>query len=161
MAILSVYGDCDEKSKDDSDVTAWFKNLGCHIKKGAEDLQESAKPWAEKIAANAKEFGHTVAQKYDEVKHKLTDEDKSTESALKAIPLNIPTEKVPLAPLPSAAAITSDKGEHSSLPVFPKATVQSDNENYRPEAIDQRFILQPYKCRSDEVIDHTGKCRKP
>lgn len=165
LAIWSVQGACDDGSKDsnDGDVTAWFKNLGCQIKKGAEDLQESAKPWAEKIAANAKEFGHTVAQKYDEVKHKLTDDDKSTESTARAMHLSGPTEKVPLAPLPSAAALTDGLGEHTP----PSESSQTDtaddmkSETNQPVAFDLRFILQPYKCPYGQALDHTHKCREP
>lgn len=163
LAIWSVNAGCDDGSKDsnEGDVTAWFKNLGCQIKKGAEDLQESAKPWVEKIAANTKEFGHTVAQKYDEVKHKLTDEGKPLETAPRAAPLNEPTEKVPLAPLPSAATLTDGLGEHSQIPESYARADSLGSDINQPEAIDLRFLLQPNRCRSDEVIDHTGRCRKP
>ncbi|XP_037937629.1 uncharacterized protein LOC119671165 [Teleopsis dalmanni] len=92
---------CDDNSKesDEGDVKSWFKNLGCSIKKGAEDLGEQAKPIASKISETAKDFGNTVAQKYDELKHKLTDDTAQAASSSTPINLGAPTEKVPLAPL--------------------------------------------------------------
>lgn len=96
LLFVNVLADCnDKKNPDDGEVTAWFKNLGCHIKKGAEDLQESAKPWADKIAAGAKEFGHSVVQRYDGIKHKLVDDEPSTPTIIN----NEPTEKISLAPI--------------------------------------------------------------
>ncbi|XP_073831946.1 uncharacterized protein [Musca autumnalis] len=85
--------DCGDAEKDGA-VTAWFKNAGCTLK-----------PYADTVTNKAKEFGSTVAQKYDEVKHKLTDSDEKHEDAAAApaaAAVVTSTEKVPLAPLPGS-----------------------------------------------------------
>uniref|UniRef100_A0A1B0ADJ2 Uncharacterized protein n=1 Tax=Glossina pallidipes TaxID=7398 RepID=A0A1B0ADJ2_GLOPL len=112
LYIVNVQADCDEPSgdSDDGEVKQWFKKVGCSIKKGAEDFQESAKPWTDKIANSAKDFGTSVAQKFDEVRHRLTD-DKPTSEATRVGFNEEPTEKVPLAPLP-AAATTGQVRDH-------------------------------------------------
>ncbi|XP_005183436.1 uncharacterized protein LOC131801478 [Musca domestica] len=83
--------DCGDPEKD-GQVTAWFKNAGCTLK-----------PYADTVATKAKEFGSTVAQKYDEVKHKLTDSDEKHGDEAASAPaaaVVTSTEKVPLAPIP-------------------------------------------------------------
>uniref|UniRef100_A0A1A9WS68 Secreted protein n=1 Tax=Glossina brevipalpis TaxID=37001 RepID=A0A1A9WS68_9MUSC len=103
LYIVNVKADCDNPSSDNSDegeVKQWFKKVRCSIKKGAEDIQESAKPWTDKISSSAKEFSTSVAQKFDEVKHRLTDEKPSTEATRISLNDEI-TEKVPLAQLSS------------------------------------------------------------
>ncbi|EDX16531.1 GD24780 [Drosophila simulans] len=49
------------------------------------------------IGEGAKEFGSSVAQKYDELKHKLTDEPSTTPKV--PVAYDAPTEKVLLAPI--------------------------------------------------------------
>ncbi|XP_014092827.3 uncharacterized protein [Bactrocera oleae] len=110
LCLAYVYADCDDsaQSNEDGEVKHFFKNLGCKIQKGAENLQENAKPWAEKIGTSAKEFGSTVAQKYDELKHKLTDDNNENGPSTPFPVANAPTEKVPLAPLTGEAAASSN-----------------------------------------------------
>ncbi|XP_030379881.1 uncharacterized protein LOC115628061 [Scaptodrosophila lebanonensis] len=96
--------DCDEaKNPDDSDFKHFFKNIGCKVKQGAEDVAEAAKPYADKIGEGAKDFGNTVAQKYDQLKHRLTDDAPSSTTSTAssgAAPVPVaPTERVPLAPI--------------------------------------------------------------
>ncbi|XP_034118316.1 uncharacterized protein LOC117577582 [Drosophila albomicans] len=89
--------DCDaSRDPEDSDFKNFFKNIGCKVSQGAEQVVEAAKPYAEKIGEGAKDFGSTVAQKYDELKHRLTD-DASTPKA--TVTYDAPTERVPLAPI--------------------------------------------------------------
>ncbi|SPP78020.1 uncharacterized protein LOC117580780 [Drosophila guanche] len=96
---VQVRADCDEtKSPDDSDFKHFFKNLGCKVKQGAEDVAEAAKPYTDKIGEGAKDFGSSVAHKYDELKHRLSD-DTSSPKPPSAVPYDAPTEKVPLAPI--------------------------------------------------------------
>ncbi|KAH8287494.1 hypothetical protein KR054_008805 [Drosophila jambulina] len=98
VAVAEVRGECDEEKKpDESDFKHFFKNLGCKVNQGAKDVAEAAKPYTDKIGEGAKEFGSSVAQKYDELKHKLTDEGSTTPKA--PIAYDAPTEKVPLAPI--------------------------------------------------------------
>ncbi|XP_061387017.1 uncharacterized protein LOC133321963 [Musca vetustissima] len=132
--------DCGDPEKD-GQVTAWFKNAGCTLK-----------PYADTVATKAKEFGNTVAQKYDEVKHKLTDSEEKPDAASSAPAATVvtSTEKIPLAPLPGHEdASKSSTGEHyKSTPVV-------------PEAIDDRFLLQ-YQgrdCPNGQVRDHRNQCR--
>ncbi|KAH8323836.1 hypothetical protein KR067_006101 [Drosophila pandora] len=90
--------DCDGgKKPEDSDFTHFFKNLGCKVKQGAEDVAEAAKPYADKISDGAKDLGQSVAHQYDVLKHKLSDEGSTTPRG--AVPYDAPTEKVPLAPI--------------------------------------------------------------
>ncbi|XP_020802072.1 uncharacterized protein LOC110179054 [Drosophila serrata] len=98
VAIAGVRCDCDdEKAPDESGLTHFFKNLGCKVNQGAKDVADAAKPFADKIGEGAKDFGSSVAQKYDEFKHKLTDEASTTPKA--PVAYDAPTEKVPLAPI--------------------------------------------------------------
>lgn len=98
VAVAEVRGECDEvKAPEESDFKHFFKNLGCKVNQGAKDVAEAAKPYAEKIGEGAKDFGSSVAQKYDELKHKLTDEGSTTPKA--PIAYDAPTEKVLLAPI--------------------------------------------------------------
>lgn len=126
--------ECGDPEKD-GQVTAWFKNAGCTLK-----------PYADQVATKAKEFGNTVSQKYDEVKHRLTDssDEKKTDSDSAPVVIT-PTEKVPLAPLPGQGATT---GEQKSTPVV-------------PEGFDDRFLLQPdrFQCPKGQVRDHQNQCR--
>ncbi|XP_053947829.1 uncharacterized protein LOC128856549 [Anastrepha ludens] len=121
LCVAFVHADCDDdssKSSDDGEVKQFFKNLGCKIQKGAENLQENTKPWTDKIGASAKEFGNTVAQKYDELKHKLTDDnDSNGPSTPFAVVANAPTEKVPLAPLSGEAAPVAGSNPALTAPV--------------------------------------------
>lgn len=123
LCFAYVQADCDDsaQSNEDGDVKQFFKNLGCKIQKGAENLQDTAKPWAEKIGTSAKEFGNTVAQKYDELKHKLTDDDNSNGPSTPFPVANAPTEKVPLAPLSGeAAASASNPASAAAVPAAAK-----------------------------------------
>ncbi|KAI8126803.1 hypothetical protein CVS40_3246 [Lucilia cuprina] len=109
LSATSVRADCEDEVKEDD---SWFKKVGCQIKKGAEDTYqtvkkgaedgyEAVKPLGDKIATSAKEFGNTVAKKYDEVKHKLTDDNKPIDDKpADTLLASEPMEKVPLAPLP-------------------------------------------------------------
>jgi len=103
LCVAYVCADCDDADKSSEEgVSSWLKNVGCKIKKGAEDLSDSAKPWADKIGSSAKEFGSNVAEKYDKLKHKLTDDNGNQAQGAASntyIVENAPTEKVPLAPL--------------------------------------------------------------
>ncbi|XP_017491137.1 PREDICTED: uncharacterized protein LOC108379302 [Rhagoletis zephyria] len=113
LCVAYVHADCGEdssKTSEEGEVTHFFKNLGCKIQKGAENLQENAKPWTDKIGASAKEFGSTVAQKYDELKHKLTDDNKADGPSTPFPVANAPTEKVPLAPLSGGEAASAAGG---------------------------------------------------
>lgn len=95
----SARAECDgTRNADDSDFTSFFKSLGCKVKQGAEDVAEAAKPYAEKIGEGAKDFGSSVAQKYDEIKHRLSD-DASTPKSPSTLQFDAPTERVPLAPI--------------------------------------------------------------
>lgn len=93
--------ECDgTRNPDDSDFTSFFKSLGCKVKQGAEDVAEAAKPYAEKIGEGAKDIGSSVAQKYDELKHRLTDDGSTTpKSPVLSLQYDGPTERVPLAPI--------------------------------------------------------------
>ncbi|XP_001991904.2 uncharacterized protein LOC6564559 [Drosophila grimshawi] len=87
---------------EDTGITGFFKTLGCKVKQGAEDVADAAKPYTDKIGEGAKELGSSVAQKYDELKHRLTD-DASTPKT--SVAYDAPTERVPLAPIaPSVPA---------------------------------------------------------
>ncbi|EDW27154.1 GL16381 [Drosophila persimilis] len=99
VAVVQVRADCDEtKGPDESDFKHFFKSLSCKVKQGAEDVAEVAKPYTDKIGEGAKDFGSSVAQKYDELKHRLSD-DTSSPKPPSAVPFDAPTEKVPLAPI--------------------------------------------------------------
>ncbi|KAH8272776.1 hypothetical protein KR026_011221 [Drosophila bipectinata] len=90
--------DCDSAKKpEDSDFSHFFKNLGCKVKQGAEDVAEAAKPYTDKISDGAKDLGQSVAHQYDVLKHKLSDEGSTTPRS--AVPYDAPTEKVLLAPI--------------------------------------------------------------
>ncbi|XP_067641941.1 uncharacterized protein [Eurosta solidaginis] len=118
FCVANVHADCNDdnsKSSDEGEVTHFFKNLGCKIQKGAENLQENAKPWTEKLGASAKEFGSSVAQKYDELKHKLTDENKDAGPSTPFPIANAPTEKVPLAPLFGETVAAQTNNNNPSL----------------------------------------------
>lgn len=92
--------ECDgTRNPDDSDFTSFFKSLGCKVKQGAEDVAEAAKPYAEKIGEGAKDIGSSVAQKYDELKHRLTDDGSTTPKSPLSLQYDGPTERVPLAPI--------------------------------------------------------------
>ncbi|EDW65762.1 uncharacterized protein [Drosophila virilis] len=94
--------DCDEvKNPDDSDFKNFFKNFGCKVKQGAGEVADAARPYAEKIGEGAKDFTSSVAQKYDELKHRLTDDASTPRSPITGIP-DAPTERVPLAPIAPA-----------------------------------------------------------
>ncbi|XP_055845831.1 uncharacterized protein LOC129911874 [Episyrphus balteatus] len=91
--VSSVYCGCDRsgevKPSEDGDVTQFFKNLGCDIKKGAdkvsesakpyiddlkkgaEKVSESAKPYIDEIGKSAKKFGGTVADRFNDLKEKI------------------------------------------------------------------------------------------
>ncbi|EDX02886.1 uncharacterized protein LOC6525958 [Drosophila yakuba] len=98
MAAGQVRAECDEaKSPEDSDFKHFFKNLGCKVNQGAKEVAEAAKPYTDKIGEGAKEFGSSVAHKYDELKHKLTDEPSTTPKV--PVAYDAPTEKVLLAPI--------------------------------------------------------------
>uniref|UniRef100_W8CBS7 Uncharacterized protein n=1 Tax=Ceratitis capitata TaxID=7213 RepID=W8CBS7_CERCA len=118
LCLTYVHADCGDSSQsnEDGEVKQFFKNLGCKIQKGAENLQENAKPWADKIGSSAKEFGSTVAQKYDELKHKLTDDNNSDGPSTPFPVANAPTEKVPLAPLSGEAAAAPAAGSTNNNP---------------------------------------------
>lgn len=91
----SARAECDgTRNADDSDFTSFFKSLGCKVK----DVAEAAKPYADKIGEGAKDFGSSVAQKYDEIKHRLSD-DASTPKSPSTLQFDAPTERVPLAPI--------------------------------------------------------------
>ncbi|XP_068158821.1 uncharacterized protein [Drosophila tropicalis] len=99
LLVLNVRADCDDtKAPDDSDFTHFFKNLGCKVKQGAEDVAEAAKPYATKINEGAKDIGSRLAQKYDDIKHHLSD-DSSDKPQVTPVVYDAPTEKVPLAPI--------------------------------------------------------------
>lgn len=155
-----VHADCDDsaQSNEDGDVKQFFKNLGCKIQKGAENLQENAKPWAEKIGTSAKEFGNTVAQKYDELKHKLTDENDSNGPSTPFPVANAPTEKVPLAPLSGeAAASSSNPAVAAPVPAAGKGE-PADTIPNTPLSIDDRFLFQTHECRKGEAVDQRRQC---
>ncbi|KAH8238617.1 hypothetical protein KR032_011461 [Drosophila birchii] len=98
VAVAEVRGECDEeKAPDESDFKHFFKNLGCNVNQKAKEVAQAAQPYADKLSEGAKDFGSTVAQKYDELKHKLTDDASTTPKA--PIAYDAPTEKVPLAPI--------------------------------------------------------------
>lgn len=162
-ATNSVNADCEDEAKEDD---SWFKKFGCQIKKGAEDTYqtvkkgaeegyEAVKPLGEKIATSAKEFGSNVAKKYDEVKHKLTDDPVPIENQPAGHVANEPTEKVPLAPIPGAskpeAAGKSSTGEQI------KPTTARIVE---PEGFDDRFLLQNNDpCPPGQALDYKKHCR--
>ncbi|KAH8416488.1 hypothetical protein KR222_005529 [Zaprionus bogoriensis] len=92
--------ECDGKrNEDDSDITSFFKSIGCKVKQGAEDVAEAAKPYTDKIGEGAKDFGSSVAQKFDEIKHRLSDDASSTPKSPSSLQYDGPTERVPLAPI--------------------------------------------------------------
>lgn len=96
--------DCDEaRNPDDSDFKHFFKNLGCKVSHGAEQVVEVAKPYAEKIGTSAKDIGSSVVQKYDALKHSLS-HDGSGSGSTPSTPVayDAPTERVPLAPIAPA-----------------------------------------------------------
>ncbi|XP_017064048.1 uncharacterized protein LOC108103174 [Drosophila eugracilis] len=98
VAAGQVRAECDDtKSPEDSDIGHFFKNLGCKFNQGAKEVVEATKPYAEKIGEGAKEFGSSVAHKYDELKHKLTEELSTTPKV--PVAYDAPTEKVLLAPI--------------------------------------------------------------
>lgn len=153
----TVKADCEDDQKEDD---SWYKKLGCQIKKGAEDGYEAVKkasgdgidalkPLGDKIATSTKEFGSTVAKKYDEVKHKLTDDEVAINKHADAPIANQPTEKVPLAPLPGQAEAKPVTGEQRT----------STSKVVEPISFDDRFLLQNNECPQGQVLDHTKHCR--
>ncbi|ALC48326.1 CG9691 [Drosophila busckii] len=105
VALLSARAhaaDCDQaKNPEDSDFKNFFRSVSCKVKQGAEEAAIVVKPYTDKIGDGAKEIGSSVANKFDELKHKFTDEG-TTAKAPTVMPFNAPTERVPLAPIAPA-----------------------------------------------------------
>lgn len=139
--------DCDEvKNPDDSDFKNFFKNLGCKVSNGAEQVVEAAKPYANKIGDTAKDIGSSVAEQYDALKHRIISDDHTSSAP---VPYDAPTERVPLAPITPAlpAEITKPQpiGEYTCICIHKyKNSIQSDIINYF------QFISQRVK----SIIDH-------
>lgn len=162
LSVASVKADCEDEAKEDD---SWFKKVGCQIKKGAEDTYhtvkkgaedgyEAVKPLGDKIATSAKDFGNTVAKKYDEVKHKLTDEELPIDNKPAASIVNEPTEKVPLAPI---SGHTDTKPETK-----PTTGEKNTSRIVEPEGFDDRFLLQNSDpCPPGQALDHTKKHCRP
>ncbi|XP_055845828.1 uncharacterized protein LOC129911871 [Episyrphus balteatus] len=69
----------------DSDLSVFFKKVGCSLKKGAGKVQEGAKKLggeikegAKKFKESAKKFGSNVKTKFGEFKDKLSDSSEET-----------------------------------------------------------------------------------
>lgn len=169
VSATTVRADCEDGVKEDD---SWFKKVGCQIKKGAEDTYqtvkkgaedglEAVKPLGDKIATSAKEFGSTVAKKYDEVKHKLTDDNVPIDGKPTVAPLvHEPTEKVPLAPL--AGHAEAAKTDTAAKPTTGEQTKTSDSSIIEHESFDDRFLLQNNNpCPPGQALDHTRKHCRP
>lgn len=145
--------ECGDPEKD-GEIKAWFKNAGCTIKKSYEDISDSAKPYADQIATKAKELGNTVAQKYDEVKHKLTDSNDKPQNdgSSPAAVVEGPTEKVLLAPL-------SGQADAAAKPTTGEDTLTAAPKSGEPTSFDDRFLLQNNDCPKGQIHDHMNRCR--
>ncbi|XP_055911039.1 uncharacterized protein LOC129945373 [Eupeodes corollae] len=176
----SVNCGCDRsgevKPSEDGDVTQFFKNLGCDIKKGAEKVSDSAKPYiddikkgAEKVSESAKPYiddlgsrarklGGTVADRFHDLKEKISSNtDNSTVTPEKSSSTTAEGRSVDYELSSTSNSSSPSSGSSSSTPTTPSPS--SSSSSILPD-IDDRFILDAVpKCGENKKDDGRGHCR--
>lgn len=152
MSAINVNADGCGAAEGDGEVSAFFKNLGCKIKTGAEDTYEASKPYLEKAGNTVKEFGSNVKQGINDLKDKLTADDDVPKAEGSQVVMDAPTEKVPLAPLPGQENVVTKTGELKLDIPTPRSIIE-------PDGFDNRFLLQQNECPKGQVLDYKKRCR--